>query len=819
MSESKKPAPSQKKYLSSVIAQHGFPALMNASPFPIVLQDAAGNILQANQAFCKQFGFLSSDITGKNLNDLLLPPACKQEGVRVDDILTRGEPIRQETIRHTADGIPLQIHLTAIPVCHEGQIIARIAVYWNITPLRTAEKKYRDIFTHSVEGIFQTTPQGRYLDANPALSRIYGYDSPQELLNDLQDIGKQLYVEPGRRKTFLQHMQRSGKISHFESRIRRKDGSIIWIAEHARAVRSIDGKVLYFEGTVVDITQKKQTEKMLRASEEKYRTIFETTGTASIIIEEDSTLSLANSTFIQLTGYTAEDIARGLKLETIVAPADLHLLCTTEKAGLSFSKTRTTPLELRIQTKKGAIKDVVVTDAVLPGSQRRVVSLLDISERKEAELMLRHQAFHDPLTNLPNRFLLMDRLQHALQRASRGSKRFAVLFLDLDRFKLINDSLGHIAGDKLLKKMAHAVSSCLRQEDTLARFGGDEFVILAEDLNDLPQPVRIARRILTCLEKPFNVNGNSIYISTSIGIVMGSPRYTRAEQIIRDADTAMYRAKALGKGCYSIFDETMHLKAVKRLDMENDLRRGIEHNELQVYYQPVMDLSRQTMVGFEALVRWLHPEQGLIPPDAFISIAEETGLVVPLGNYVMHEACRQTRRWAQQFPFRQDMVVHVNVSALQLKQKNFVREVQACLHETGLPAHCLKLEITESMLMSLEDQAVAVFMELKKLGLQIAIDDFGTGYSSLSYLHQLPVDTLKIDRSFVMEMIKNNENEKIVTTIISLSHVLGLNVIAEGIESAEQLTILEGMSCEYGQGYHFSKPLPSRNLRHLLAHP
>ena len=806
----------RKDPLSPSVSQHCFPALMDASPSPIVLQDIQGNIIRANHAFCEQFGFASSDILGKNLNTLILPDAQQQEGILIDATITNGHATQQETIRQTADGTPLQVHLTAIPVCHGGQIIARMALYWDITPLRTAEKKYKNIFTHAIEGIFQTTPEGRYLEANPALSRIYGYDSPQELINDLQDIEKQLYVDAGRRATFLQHMHVAGKISHFESRIRRKDGSIIWIAEHARAVYSMTGEVLYFEGTVVDITKRKQVEKQLRASEEEYRTIFETTGTASIIIEQNTTITLANSKFIQLTGYTSQEISKGLKLEDIVAPADRKYLRHPEKNGAASPRTQAVPRELRIQTSTQKIRDVVVTEAPLPGSQHRVVSLLDITERKKAELMLRHQAFHDPLTNLPNRFLLMDRLQHALQRATRGNRHFAVLFLDLDRFKLINDSLGHITGDKLLEKMAHAVSSCLRKEDTLARFGGDEFVILAEDLNDPPQPVRIARRILHCLEKPFNVNGNSIYISTSIGIVMGSSRYTRAEQIIRDADTAMYRAKALGKGCYSIFDEAMHLNAVKRLDIENDLRRGIEKNEFIVYYQPIIDLHLKSIIGFEALVRWRHPNKGIIPPDEFISIAEETGLIVPIGRYVLYEACSQMQQWMQQFPCRGDMIIHVNVSGIQLKHEDFVDEVQACLHKTGLPAHCLRLEITESMLMSLEERAVAVFKKLRKMQVQIGIDDFGTGYSSLSYLHKFPVDTLKVDRSFVREMTRNDENAKIITTIIALAHGLGLHVIAEGIESADQLQMLNDMSCEYGQGYHFSRPMPSQSILKLL---
>jgi Amt family ammonium transporter len=805
------------KEISTFFAQPCFKALMNSAPCPIVLQDEQGCILRANKAFCEQFGFFHSSITGKNLNALIVPESICNEGRAIDESIIDGSLQQKETIRQKADGTELQVHLTAIPVHHEGKLIARLAVYWDITPLRIAEKKYKDIFTNSVEGIFQTSPQGRYLEANPALARIYGYDSPQALVNDLQDIGKQLYVERDRRKTFLQHMQAKGKISHFESRIRRKDGTIIWISEHARAVYDIKGRLDYFEGTVVDITKRKYAEKMLRASEEEYRTIFETTGNASIIIEQDDTISLANSEFIRLTGYDSETIAKGLKLKEIVAPADRNRIQHTGTENGSYCLTQAAPHELRIQTHNGTIKDVVMTEAVLPGSLRRVVSLLDISERKEAELMLRHQAFHDPLTNLPNRFLLMDRLEHALQRAKRGTNHFAVLFLDLDRFKLINDSLGHISGDKLLGKMAQTVNACLREEDTLARFGGDEFVILAEDLKDPPQPVRIAQRILTCLEQPFEVNGTTIYISTSIGIVLGSPQYIRAEQIIRDADTAMYRAKAQGKGCYAIFDEAMHINAVRRLNMENDLRQGVEKKEFALYYQPIVNMVNQSIIGFEALIRWQHPTKGLVMPSDFIPVAEETGLIIPMGRFVLFEACRQMRTWMLHFPYHDEMIIHVNVSGVQLQQDTFIDEVRDCLHETGLPAHCLKLEITESMLMSLEDRAIAIFKKLKKMHVQIGIDDFGTGYSSLSYLHKFPVDTLKVDRSFVTAISENKENAKIVKTIISLAHTLGLNVVAEGIESSKHIKILEKMSCEYGQGYYFSRPQPPRQILKMLS--
>ncbi|GAU09215.1 sensor domain-containing protein [Desulfoplanes formicivorans] len=805
------------KDISPLLSQKAFLALFHASPCPIVLLNEPGCILKANEAFCAQFGFTSTAIIGKNLNSLFLTDSQREEGEHVDTTIARGMPVYKETIRHMADGTPLQVHLSAIPIMHAGRLIARMAVYWDITPLRTAERKYRDIFTHSVEGIFQTTPQGRYLEANPALARIYGYDSPEELINDLQDISKQLYVDPGRRDVFLEHMRTRGRVSHFESRIRRKDGTIIWIAEHARSVYDSEGKPRYFEGAVVDITQRKHAEALLQASEEEYRTIFETTGTASVILEKDERISRANSEFFRLTGYGPDHISQGLYFEDIVAPSDRKHILHAGTTGPEYCLTQTGPHELCIRTIGGDIRDVVVTEATLSGSHRKVVSLLDITERKKAELMLRHQAFHDPLTNLPNRFLLMDRLEHAIRRAKRGNNHFAVLFMDMDRFKLINDSLGHIIGDRLLTHMAAKVRSCLREEDTLARFGGDEFVILAEDLRDPPQPVRIAQRILQGLQTPVEVNGNTIHISTSIGIVLGSSRYMRAEQIIRDADTAMYRAKAMGKGCYAIFDEDMHTMAVQRLDIENELRKGIKHRDFVLYYQPIINLTDQSIIGFESLVRWNHPRKGLVGPDEFIPIAEETGLIVPLGEWVLFESCRQMNDWLQRFPSHQEMLIHVNVSGIQLKQAGFPDRVRTCLQTTGLPSRCLKLEITESMLMSLEDRAVTILDAIRKQHVQIGIDDFGTGYSSLSYLHRFPVDTLKIDRSFVLGLDKNNDNAKIVKAIISLAHALGLNVVAEGIETARHLTMLGSMRCEYGQGYHFSHPLPAHQVAGMLG--
>jgi diguanylate cyclase (GGDEF)-like protein len=427
---------------------------------------------------------------------------------------------------------------------------------------------------------------------------------------------------------------------------------------------------------------------------------------------------------------------------------------------------------------------------------------------QESKEHFRHAAFHDSLTDLPNRGLFSDYLRLALERCKRQPDYlFAVLFLDLDRFKYINDSLGHSFGDQLIIEIAKRLQSCLRQVDTVARFGGDEFAILLDGIKDPSDAVRVAEKIQQELLNPFELGAHEAFTSASIGIALSSAGYEEADYILRDADTAMYRAKDAGKACYELFDVEMHSRAVIRMRLENDLRRALEREEFCVYYQPIMSVEMARLSGFEALVRWDHPDHGLVPPSEFIPVAEETGLIVPLGAWILEVACRQMHQWHMEHPSNRSLTINVNLSAKQLLQSGLVDEIEAILKRTQLPARSLKLEITESVVMENAELATTTLKELSDLNVHLCIDDFGTGYSSLSYLHRFPVDTLKIDRSFVNRIEEKDENVEIVRTIATLARNLGMEVVAEGVESEGQLDCLKSLQCEYAQGYLFARPL------------
>jgi diguanylate cyclase (GGDEF)-like protein len=436
----------------------------------------------------------------------------------------------------------------------------------------------------------------------------------------------------------------------------------------------------------------------------------------------------------------------------------------------------------------------------------------------EREQKLGHDAFHDALTALPNRAWFMNRLQQAIDLSYRREDYlYAVLFIDLDRFKVVNDSLGHLVGDELLKSVARQLQASLRHTDAVARFGGDEFVLLLEDIKDIDEPTRVAERIQNQLRQPFNLNDYEVFTEISIGIIVSTMGYDRPEDVLRDADIAMYYAKAQGRGRYEVFDPAMQTVAMTRLQLENDLRRAIALQEFCLHYQPIVSLSTGQLSGFEALVRWDNPSGRIYPPAEFIPVAEETGLINELGWWVLQEACHQISIWQQQFPQTPPLAINVNLSGVQLKQVNLLNRIEEILQQTGIPSYCLKLEITESCILETVSREEKMLKQLKALGILLCIDDFGTGYSSLSRLHEFPIDTLKIDRSFVSRIGADNSGVEIIQTIVTLARSRGMDIVAEGIETPTQLQKLGELGCELGQGYLFSQPVDSFKATELLG--
>jgi diguanylate cyclase (GGDEF)-like protein/PAS domain S-box-containing protein len=444
-------------------------------------------------------------------------------------------------------------------------------------------------------------------------------------------------------------------------------------------------------------------------------------------------------------------------------------------------------------------------------------SLTDVGDRKRVEAQLLHDAMHDALTGLPNRALLLDRLAQALKRYRRDPEnRFAVLFVDLDRFKTVNDSLGHAIGDELLAGIGERLQECIRPGDTLARLGGDEFAVIVEDLEDLSDATHVAERVHEALKTPFWVAEHEVFTSASIGIAFSSDTYERPENMLRDADIAMYRAKSEGHVPYAVFDSAMHQSAIALLRLETALRRAVERNEFVLHYQPIYSLETERLLGFEALLRWRHPELGLMLPDYFIPIAEETGLITPISWWVLREACRQTRIWQEMFPDAGLLSISVNISGHLFTRPGMAEGIVRVLDDTGLPPHSLRLEITESAIMDHRDAALAELAALRTIGVQLHIDDFGTGYSSLSYLQRFAYDTLKIDRSFIRNIESAGDSNSIVQAIVGLGRMLNMNVIAEGVETPGQARCLRALRCPEAQGNWFSRPIDGAGAETLL---
>jgi len=694
--------------------------------------------------------------------------------------------------------------------------------------LKVSDARFRAISDASPLGILVSDELGNCLYTNEAYQKISGLTFEQALGSNWS-----LAIQPEDRQRVLAEWSAaaSGR-TPFQSEVRflRSDGSVVWARLNAVAMRigkSAHGNVQ----TVEDITARKAVETQLRLAEEalfaekeRAQVTLNSIGDAVLTTDPEGRLTYLNAAAEVMTGWSGEE-ARGRPLAevfNIIDGSTRQIAANPAQVAMAEDKVVGLAADCVLIRRDGGESAIEDSAAPIHNREGRVVGAVivfhDVSASRAMTLKMAHMAHHDFLTGLPNRALLTERLEHAMASANRRRKQTAVLFLDLDYFKHINDSLGHGIGDQLLQAVAERLSTCIRATDTLSRQGGDEFVILLADIEQAQDAANVGEKLLAALALPQQIGDHELHVTLSIGISIYPDDGKTAETLMKNADTAMYAAKASGRDNYQFFKAEMNAEAVRHLLIENNLRRALARGEFVLHYQSQIDLISGAMTGTEALVRWLDPDLGLLQPEQFIPIAIECGLIVPIGRWVLREACRQVKAWLDAgLPV---VPVAVNVSAAEFRHKNFLAGVASILAETGLAPHYLELELTESSLMSDVEASLSVLRALKAMGLQLAIDNFGTGYSSLSYLRHFPIDTLKIDRSFVCALATSEGGEgeaAFVGAVIGMGRNLKQRVIAEGVETLEQLTFLRARQCAQGQGFHFSRPLSATEFASLLV--
>jgi diguanylate cyclase (GGDEF)-like protein/PAS domain S-box-containing protein len=797
----------RKQYAEQIIA---------AMPSGLMVIDSELRVRSINAAMCRMFG---------------VPDQSAAAGAQVADLIS-SDTLTDCLRRILADGTLLHNLLVSMPCPAgtrqvefniSGALLERenilLLVAQDITErVRSQEelRRFRMALDSSIDAVYLIDrEQMRFIDANETASTTLGYSlqelltlGPQDLKPDAGELDRIL-------RRFDEVVESDGKTGMLRTVHQRKDGIRLPVEVHLRAVQS-EGRQLLV-AVVRDITARLQAEAVLRESEERFRVAFNQAAVGLAHVAPDGRWLMANQKLCEIVGYSHKEMLN-LRFQDITHPDDLATDWALGKRMANHELDEQTR-EKRYMHKSGYYIWVNLTTSLVrdaDGNPKYYSTVIeDISRRKQIEEELLHLANHDVLTGLPNRSLLLDRLSQALVYANRAGGQVAVLLIDLDRFKNINDSLGHDVGDKIIMEIGRRLTACVRTGDTVARFGGDEFAVIRPDVVREETVAIMAQQVLEALSRPLMIEGHEFYPTGSIGISMYPRDGQDGQALLKNADTAMYRAKDAGRNNFQFYAHEMNSRALDRLKLESGLRRALERGEFALHYQPQMDIATGAIVGVEALLRWEPPGQSMVFPADFIPIAEETGLIVPIGEWVLRTACLQIRQWqvSGRFP---NLKMAVNLSARQFKQQSIADMVSRVLAESDCSPQSLELEITESVIMENPESAAQTLRSLSEMGVHLSIDDFGTGYSSLSYLKRFPINSLKIDKSFVQDITTDADDAAIAKAVIALAHSLKLSVIAEGVETAEQLDFLRMQRCDQMQGYYLSRPLPLEKLESLL---